>query len=251
MMGTRGTRSCWAALLAALILAVPATAQAASTQTRYSLVHGCYAVSASNGQALKGGENVRMQATTLGRYLLYRSDSTFLTAQDDGSVSPASEPSPAADWRVDPAGSDSFTLTPQSVDGRVLSVGPSGAGSLADSASAGEAGRIKFVPASGCAVYPEASLDATGSPAKGSTSFGKVGGLVEGHMHWMTFEYIGGRFPWRRPWPPCGIRHPLPDCSAVEGPQGAAAPVQNFLNYGNPESPHDTSGYPQLTAWSN
>src|SRR4051812_40377624 len=248
MMGTRGTRSCWAALLAALTLAVPVTAQAASTQTRYSLVHGCYALSAANGQALKGGENVRMQATTLGRYLLYRPDSTFLTAQDDGSVSPASEPSPAADWRVDPAGSDSFTLTPQSVDGRVLSVGPNGAGSLADSASAGDAGRIKFTPASGCAVYPEASLDATGTPAKGSTSFGRVGGLVEGHMHWMTFEYLGGKFHCGRPWHPYGIRYALPDCSSIEGPQGTAAPFQNFLNYGNPSQPHDTSGYPDLTA---
>src|SRR4051812_34461814 len=148
MMGTRGTRWYWAALLAALILAVPVTAQA-STQTRYSLVHGCYALTGANGQAVKGGENVRMQATTLGRYLLYRSDSTFLTAQDDGSVSPASEPSPAADWRVDPAGGDSFTLTPQSVDGRVLSVGANGAGSLADSASAGGARRVQVTPAGG------------------------------------------------------------------------------------------------------
>ena len=45
-----------------------------------------------------------MQATTLGRYLLYRPDRTFLAAQDDGSVAPAPEPSPAADWRVKEAG---------------------------------------------------------------------------------------------------------------------------------------------------
>jgi hypothetical protein len=107
------------------------------------------------------------------------------------------------------------------------------------------------VPASGCAVYPEASLDATGRPAKGSTSFGQVGGLVEGHMHWMTFEYIGGRFHCGRPWHPYGIRYALPDCSSIEGPQGTASPVQNFLNYGSPEKPHDTSGYPQLKEWSN
>ena len=34
------------------------------------------------------------------------------------------------------------------------------------------------------------------------------------------------------------------------GPQGSAAPVQNFLNYGSPVSPHDTTGWPKLTAWS-
>src|SRR4051794_28271669 len=112
MVRTRRTLCCWVALVVALVLALPAAAQA---QTRYSLVHGCYALSSANGEALKGGENVRMQATTLGRYLLYRPDGTFLAAQDDGSVSPAKEPSPAADWRVDPAGNDVFTLTPQSV----------------------------------------------------------------------------------------------------------------------------------------
>ena len=69
-------------------------------------------------------------------------------------------------------------------------------------------------------------------------------------MHWMTFEYLGGNFHCGRPWHPYGIPYALPDCSSIEGPQGAAAPFQNFLNYGNPAPPHDTSGYPKLTAWS-
>jgi hypothetical protein len=238
----------WASILAALVL-FAAPASAAQPPTRYSLVHGCYALSAANGRSLTGAEHVRMQATALGRYLLYRPDSTFLAAQDDGSVSPASEPSPKADWRVDPAGKGLFTLKPESQSGRALSVSSSGAGVLADPAQAGDAARIRFVPATGCAVYPEASLDATGRPAASSTAFERVGGLVEGHMHWMTFEYIGGKFHCGRPWHPYGIRYALPDCSSIEGPQGTAAPVQNFLNYGNPAQPHDTSGYPQLTEW--
>jgi hypothetical protein len=28
-----------------------------------------------------------------------------------------------------------------------------------------------------------------------------------------------------------------------------AAPVQNFLNYGDPAAAHDTTGYPKLTEW--
>ena len=250
MATTYRMRSVWASVLTALALvATPASASAAQPPTRYSLVHGCYALSAANGRSLTGAEHVRMQATALGRYLLYRPDSTFLAANDDGSVSPAGEPSPKADWRVAPAGKGLFTLTPQSASGRVLSVSPTGAGSLADPAKAGDAARIRFAPATGCAVYPEASLDATGRPAVHSTSFERVGGLVEGHMHWMTFEYIGGKFHCGRPWHPYGIRYALPDCSSIEGPQGTAAPVQNFLNYGNPAQPHDTSGYPQLTEW--
>ncbi len=244
-------RSVWGTVLAALLLlALPFAARGAEPQNRYSLVHGCFALSSAGGQALTGGEHVRMQATTLGRYLLYRPDSTFLAAQDDGSVSSASDPSWAADWTVSPAGNGVFTLSPQSATGRVLTVGAGGAGSLGDAATAGDSARFKFTPTDGCATYPEAPLNARGRPAKGETSFGQVGGLVEGHMHWMTFEYIGGKFHCGRPWHPYGIKYALPDCSSVEGPQGSAAPLQNFLNYGAPESPHDTSGYPELSAWS-
>src|SRR2546423_46524 len=144
-----------------------------------------------------------------------------------GQVRPGGEPSPAADWLVQPAGGGLFTLSPRSASGRVLSISAGGAGSLADPATAGDAARIRFVPASGCAVYPEASLDATGRPAKGDTTFGQVGGLVEGHMHWMTFEYIRGRFHCGRPWHPYGIRYALPDWSSIGGPQGTARPAHN------------------------
>ncbi|MFL5909651.1 MAG: Coagulation factor 5/8 type domain-containing protein [Gaiellaceae bacterium] len=210
-------------VLLALCAAPPANAQ---TQTRYSLANGCYTLT-----GVDSAQQVRMQATALGRYLLYRPDHTFVAAQTDGSVAPAKDPSPAADWRVDDAGGGAFTLTPMS-----------GGRSLAN---------VRFTPATGCAVYPEAELDATGTPAKGATAFGKVGGLVEGHMHWMTYEYLGGKFHCGKPWDPYGIQYALPDCSSDEGPQGSAAPTQNFLNYGAPEKPHDTSGYPKLSAWSN
>ena len=69
-------------------------------------------------------------------------------------------------------------------------------------------------------------------------------------MHWMTYEYFGRRFHCGRPWHPYGIEYALPDCSSIEGPRGSGAPFQNFLNYGNPAQPHDTSGYPKLTEWS-
>jgi hypothetical protein len=232
--------------LAALVAALAALAAApASAQTRYSLVHGCYALKSAGGAALKTGAHVRMQATTLGRYLIYRPDGTFVAAQGDGSVAPDKAPSPAADWRLTPAGGGAFRLSPQSAKTKALAVQGDGSGRLAST------GSIRFTKTAGCATFPEAPLDARGRPARASTSFGRVGGLVEGHMHWMTFEYIGGNFHCGRPWHPYGIRYALPDCSSVEGPEGEAAPFQNFLNYGNPAQPHDTSGYPDLTEWSN
>jgi hypothetical protein len=230
-------------------VAAPAGASAADAPTRYTLANGCNALQSSSGQVVAGGDRLRMQATTLGSYLLYRPDGTFLAAHDDGSVAPDQQPSPAADWRVQEAPGGTFTLSPASAGGRVLTAGPGGAATLADPATAGDAGRFRFVPSGGCAVFPEAELNATGTPRRGEVPYGRVGGIVEGHMHWMTFEYLGGNFHCGRPWHPYGIKSALPDCSSVEGPQGAAAPTQNFLNFGNPAAPHDTSGYPKMTAW--
>src|SRR5437870_3190474 len=100
-----GTNRRWLLVVAIALLAWPsaAAAAAAKPQTRYSLVHGCYALSSAAGRPLAGAAHVRMQATTLGRYLLYLPDRTFLAAQSDGSVSPAADPSPAADWAVERA----------------------------------------------------------------------------------------------------------------------------------------------------
>ncbi|HYZ28859.1 MAG TPA: hypothetical protein VE570_07370 [Thermoleophilaceae bacterium] len=216
---------------AAVAILLPAgPAHASDAPNRYSLQGGCYALQDASGKTVAGGEQLRMQATTLGRYLLYRPDRTYLAAQPDGSLAPAPAPSPAADFAVDDAGSGSFTIAPQSAPDKKTTV--------------------RFAPAQGCAVFPEADLNATGTPAKNPLPFGKVGGIVEGHMHWMTFEYLGGNFHCGRPWHPYGIAYALPDCSSIEGPQGTAAPVQNFLNYGSPAAPHDTSGYPKMTAWS-
>jgi hypothetical protein len=43
------------------------------------------------------------------------------------------------------------------------------------------------------------------SPSKGATPFGSVGGFIDGHMHWMTFEYLGGNFDCGKPWDAYGI----------------------------------------------
>jgi microsomal dipeptidase-like Zn-dependent dipeptidase len=207
--------------VAGLAATLPASATAAD---RYSLAGGCW--TATDGSGARVAEQVRLQATALGRYLLYRTDGTFLAAGDDGALAPAPAPGPAADFAVEDAGGGSFGLVPQSTGRRVATV--------------------TFTPAQGCATFPEAGLMAEGTPSKGATEYGSVGGLVEGHMHWMAYDYFGGRFRCGRPWHPYGIAHALPDCAGNEGPQGTAAPVQNTLNYGNPGQAHSTEGYPAL-----
>ena len=59
------------------VLALVAPASAA--ETRYSLAGGCF----TRG-GVPGAEAVRMQATALGRYLLYRPDGTYVGLRGRG-----------------------------------------------------------------------------------------------------------------------------------------------------------------------
>jgi len=239
-----------AGLAALALLVVAPSCLASAPQTRYSLAGGCYGLrGGSPAHRATGAEHLRMQATDLGSYLLYRPGKTVLAAQGDGTVAPAQAATPEADWRIT-GKPGAFRLSSIADPSRVLRVGADGALSVAAAASAGPGARISFARARGCARYPEAELDATGKPSRGKTSYSAVGGFLEGHMHWMTYEYLGGEFHCGRPWHRYGIPYALPDCSTVEGPQGSAAPIQNFLNYGQPTKPHDTTGWPKLTEWS-
>jgi hypothetical protein len=216
-----------------------ASAQAAKKQTRYSLVHGCYSLSDAKGRQVPGAFRARFQATDLGRYLLYLPDHSFFVAGGK-----AAQPSSSAVWLAEGQGKGIFVLRNEASPNQALQ----GNGTLGP--TTGPGARLKVAPTKGCAVYPEAPLDAKGKPAKAATSYGKVGGILEGHMHWMSYQYLGGNFHCGKPWDQYGIRFALPDCSSVEGPQGSAAPFQNTLNYGAPAHPHDTSGYPKFTEWS-
>ena len=139
----------------------------------------------------------------------------------------ATEPSPAADWTVEPAAGGRLHARRRRPTRRSRS-------------------HVTFAPATGCADYPEAELDATGTPAKGKTAVRHRVGLVEGHMHWMTLRVLRRQLPLRAAVGP--VRHPVRAARlrGVEGPQGTAASFQNFLNYGNPAQAHDTRGYPTM-----
>ncbi len=238
------------AIAALVVLSIGAAPTGAHAETRYSVAGGCFSLaSAGSGAVAPGAGQIRFQATDLGSYLLYTPAAQFLAAGGGGTVAPAAQPSPAADWVVEDSSSGAFTLSPKSAPDRLLAISGNSLVTVPRSA-AGDSSRFAFAAASGCATFPEADLDATGTPARGDTSYGQVRGLMDGHMHWVNFEYLGGNFHCGRPWSPYGIAYALPDCSGIEGPAGATAPMQNFLNYGNPVSPHDTRGYPQLTAWS-
>ena len=70
----------------------------------------------------------------------------------------------------------------------------------------GAAARFRFVPGDRLRRLPRGrARTSRASPRKGETTYGEVQGLIDGHMHWMTFEYFGGNFHCGRPWDPYGI----------------------------------------------
>jgi len=244
-----------AAAIVSCTLMLPGAASAAD---RYALVHGCYALRTADGRyvaqdavgyaagtrSVAAATPFRMQATALGRYLLYGPDTSMPATGPLGSVLPTKAPGPAADWTVTPAGGDAFTLT--ALDGgQALGAGLLGRlGQVAPDAGTA----FTFVPAAGCADFPEVDVDATGGPLKGASPDAPVRGFIDDHIHLGAFEFLGGRFHCGRPWSPYGVTVALTDCPDHQ-PNGAGAVLENFFTNGVPAGTHDTHGWPSFAGW--
>ncbi len=256
-----GSRLGWIALAVSLALAgvtasltLPASeAQAAAKQTRYSIVGGCYALRsqstgsfvtkaedgyAATASGVGGAEPFRLQATALGRYLFYGTARDFLALEGER-VESAAEPSNASDLTVRERGS-SFTIANE-FSGERVAVGSGG------KLSAGEPESFRFVAASGCPSYPEVGLNVSGRPGK-RLGYGEVRGTVEGHMHGMAFEFLGGRAHCGTPWHRFGAPYALRDCVDHEASDGCGAVLDNAL-YGEPARCHEPTGWPSFEGW--
>jgi microsomal dipeptidase-like Zn-dependent dipeptidase len=184
----------------------------------------------------------RMQATALGRYLLYGPDGRMPSTAPLGLIGFTSTTGPPADWRLQDVGGK-LQLTNVST-GRQLGVGP--AGRLIQ-ANAGPA-RWTFVPGQGCSSFPEVEVNVTGQPFKGSSPTARVRGFLDDHIHLGAFEFLGGRFHCGRPWSPYGVTAALRDCPD-HFPNGAGAVVENFISTGSPVGTHSTDGWPTFAGW--
>jgi hypothetical protein len=198
-------------LVAALVLVLATSAPAPAAETKYTVANGCFEV---------GGAPVRFKATTLAEYLLYTADERYLAAGGDA----VDAPSESTEWKASDAGG-AVTLTPKA-GGDALTVGAA---------------------AEGCAEFPEIEVNATGEPST-SSEFEHVTGLMDGHMHWMAFEFLGGSAHCGRPWHKYGVASALVDCVDHEESDGCGAVLENVL-YGNAARCHDTVGWPTFKDW--
>ena len=253
-----------AVLLLGLASSSPAARRTGARGNPYALVNGCFGLRsaatgrlvaragtgyAASARRLRGAYRLRMQAAALGRYLLLGSDRALVGVDSGGGVSAASTPADSTVWRVTGARGGSFVLTSVS-SGRTLSVARGGRLILtAGRGAAGASSRFTFRRTRGCAAITEAGVNAAGRPFRGASPEATVQGVIDAHTHLTAFDFIGGDFHCGAPWHPFGVTFALPDCASIQGPKGSAAPVQNFLDFGEPVHPHDTVGWPTFRDW--
>jgi microsomal dipeptidase-like Zn-dependent dipeptidase len=233
----------------------------AEPKSRYDLANGCYALKslaratyavhgadgtyAASSPNTAGAEPFFMKPTALGKYLFYARDRSFL-AVSGSNVGSAAAPADAADWTIDSA-NGSFSVF-SAFAGKALTVAAdSGKLVLADAASAGDAARFRFDPATGCAEFPEAQVNATGEAFKGRGVDKPALGFADVHQHVSATNFLGGGH-YGVPFHRFGITEALKNCEAVHGPNGTLDVIGNVLS-GDPTNVHDTIGWPSFLGW--
>jgi microsomal dipeptidase-like Zn-dependent dipeptidase len=243
------------ASLAVVLVAGALFAPSANAADVYSYAGGCYALRdaaanryvardslgySASATSVAAATPFRMQATALGRYLLYGPDGKMPATAALNTLAPTATPGPTADWKVEDGGT-TVRLT-SFATGKQLAVGA--LGRLAQGAPA----NWTFQPAQGCATFPEVDVNVTGTPFKGSSPTARVRGFLDDHIHLGAFEFLGGRFHCGRPWSPYGVTVALRDCPD-HYPNGAGAVVENVISTGSPVGTHSPEGWPSFTGW--
>ena len=233
-------------------------APTASATDRYVFANGCYAMRtivshkfvvknsdgsyAATAATKEAATPFRMQATALGRYLLYGPDGSMPAVGLLNKISATKTPGPAADWVVDTVGL-AFVLKSFQT-GQGVRSGTGGVLGLVATDPEGMA----FEATTGCANFPEVQVNVTGTPLKGATPTSPVRGFIDDHIHLGAFDFLGGRFHCGRPWSPYGVTVALTDCPD-HFPNGAGAVFENFLASGSPVGTHSTDGWPTFAGW--
>ena len=175
------------------------------------------------------------------------------------SVRAAAAPSAAAEWVVRPAGKGTFTLqiavddhdpaTPGPLEPPIagtLTASQQGALAVVAGTDTSEAARFSFSRANGCAAWPEIGTNVTGPHLTGDSPYAETRGYVDGHLHLMGFEFLGGKVICGRPWHPYGVTYALVDCPDHAG-GGYGAALEQFLS--NRPGGHDAVGWPTFKYW--
>ncbi|WP_327350880.1 galactose-binding domain-containing protein [Streptomyces sp. NBC_01304] len=93
---------------------------------------------------------------------------------------------------------------------------------------------------------PDAQINVTGEPFKGTDAQGRVRGFVDAHDHIMSNEGFGGRLICGKPFSEQGVADALKDCPE-HYPDGSLA-VFDMITKGG-DGKHDPNGWPTFKDW--
>ena len=119
---------------------------------------------------------------------------------------------------------------------------------MRDRAAAARAGAARSCPAAAAPPTRRSSSTSSGAPRGGARRGATVRGLIDGHMHMMAFEFLGGRVHCGRPWHPYGVAlragrlpRPLPQRRRRGRPRTSSPTA-------TPRT-HDPVGWPTFKDW--
>lgn len=256
----------------------------------YAVANGCFAIRLGAGgdliaaasdhayevRALEpdAASHFLLRPADLGTYLLFDEDERYLTSDGehllrqaslrsdtglvDGEVVIEDRLQSEGEWALSAAPDGLFTLR-HVASGSYLAA----AGTMGDEAGAAN---VALVQQSGCAVFPELSVDASGEIGVTEFADGDLFGFVETHSHlFSNFAFGGGGVFHGAPFHRLGVEHALPDCDLVHGEEGRrdllgfgfgasgdfelADLLPSLLSGELPDKNHDTQGYPDFTSW--
>ncbi len=150
---------------------------------------------------------------------------------------------PSADWRARRNTDGTFTLTLDVASGRALGI-VGGTATLVGATDPAARLSLRSVDETGCAEWPEVDVNVEGPILAGETPWDETRGTIDGHLHLMAFEFLGGELRCGRPWHPYGVTEAMGDCAqnALLGGQ-----VQEAALGDGPESFGDDVMWPEFT----
>ncbi len=255
--------------LAAVALAsernVSRSSKSGEIPSRSDLANGCFALGSvangrfvairagdgygADGRAKAGAAAFYLKPTGLETYMLQDQDRELVAADPPDGVSRTDSPGPPAEWAIRRVFGDSFSIA-STTDGRQLAVDPAtGDLILASAGSAGPTRRFDFVPDHRCKRFPEARVDASGKPFKGTRPNGTVVGFADYHLHITANMRAGGGVIYGENFDRFGITEALGHDADEHGADGSLDVTGNLLRTGSPAGTHDTHGWPTFAGW--
>jgi hypothetical protein len=165
-----------------------------------------------------------------------------------GGVVRAASPGPDTAWRAIFVGGRTISLRSRA-DGRELAARAGGRLALLGVGSRGPTGLFRLVRNGTCTPFPEAQVDATGRPFRGTDRKGSVRGFADMHLHITANLRAGGAVLSGEPYDPYGITEALGHDGSVHGADGSLDVTGNLLRTGLPFGTHDTHGWPTFAGW--